>query len=346
MYGIVPSNCLGGTRRFHVILIVLLTALSHPSDVALAHGGTLTGAHDLWNAWSLEPLALTTLAASALVYANGLSKLWRRAGVGHGIRRWQAAAFAGGLVSLFIGLVSPLNTLAAMLFSAHMVQHLVLVVVAAPLLVLGWPLLPVLWALPPSHRRRLGLWWRHARSPRTAWRVLTQPMLVLAMHTVVVWVWHLPDLYLAALANDFVHATEHASFLGTGLLFWWSVLHPATRSRFGYGSGILYLFAAAMQGGALGALLTFSREPWYPTYTVRASVWGLTALEDQQAAGLIMWVPGGLVYLVAALILFAAWLRAVERRVQLNAPLAQVTQDRCPRREDPIILPKSRRRLP
>jgi len=221
-------------------------------------------------------------------------------------------AFAAGLVSLFAALISPLNGLAAALASAHMVQHLALVLIAAPLLVLGAPLVPLLWALPQPMRRALGGWWKQARALRRAWYALRRPVVAWWLHAVAMWTWHLPSLYQAALGSEFLHALEHGCFFGTALLFW-RALFPAGKSgRLSYGAGLLYVFATGMQSGVLGALLTFAPTPWYPAYGASVAAWGLTPLEDQQLAGLIMWVPGGLVYIHVAVVLFMAWLQAEE----------------------------------
>ncbi len=126
--------------------------------------------------------------------------------------------------------------------------------------------------------------------------------------------WHIPQLFQATLTNDFVHAMQHISFLGSALLFWWAVVHGPQRAL-GYGVAMLYLLSTAMHSGLLGALLTFARTVWYPAYENGGTeTWGLTALEDQQLGGLVMWAPAGVIYIVAGLILFAAWMREIERR--------------------------------
>jgi putative membrane protein len=241
-----------------------------------------------------------------------VERMWRRSGVGSGIRRWEAAAFAGGWTALFLALVSPLHPLGSALFSAHMVQHELLVAVAAPLLVLGRPMIPMLWAVPIGWRRAAGGWAKHGAA-RGAWRALTAPLVAWALHAAALWTWHLPGPYQATLRSGALHTLQHASFLGTALLFWYAVAHGRER-RMGYGAAVFYLFATAMHGGALGALLTFASRPWYPEYAPTAAAWGLTPLEDQQLAGLIMWIPAGVSYLVAALVLMVAWMRESERR--------------------------------
>ncbi|HEX6898404.1 MAG TPA: cytochrome c oxidase assembly protein [Thermoanaerobaculia bacterium] len=253
------------------------------------------------------------LAFPAGLYALGLFLLWRRAGVGQGIRRWEAACFAAGWLSLLAALVSPLHTLGGILFSAHMVQHEVLILIAAPLLVLGRPLIAFLWALPQEDRERAGRW---ARSPgfSRVWRSLTAPLAVWTIHGVALWLWHLPGLYQAALRNEFLHILEHLSFFGSAVLFWWALIHGRF-GRLGYGVAVLWVFTTSLHSGVLGALLTFAPRLWYPIYAARTGEWGLSALEDQQLAGLIMWVPAGFVFIILGLGLFAAWLGEAERRV-------------------------------
>jgi putative membrane protein len=298
--------------KIGAVALVLLVLLGLPR-AALAHEGAPPEPHDIWEAWSWEPPVVLGLALAGWAYARGVRALWRRAGRGRGVRPWQAVAFGSGLAALFVALVSPLDALGSALFSAHMAQHLVLILVAAPLLVVGAPPVLFLWALPEATRRAVGRWYRRAWALRAAWHALSHPITVWALHAVAVWVWHLPSLYQAALSDEAVHVAEHASFLGTAILFWWVVLGQGHGRGLDRGLGVLYLFTTAMQGGILGALMTFSPVPWYPAYETTVAAWGLTPIEDQQLAGLLMWVPSGLVYTVAALALFAAWLQHAER---------------------------------
>lgn len=264
-----------------------------------------------WHNWNFDPLLLIGLVLVAWLYINGVMRLWARAGTGRGIRAWQAACFGGGLATLAAALISPLDRLSEALFSAHMVQHLVLILVGAPLLALGAPLIALLWAVPLPVRRALGAL-GHTPVLRRGWRMLNVPAVVWVLHTATIWLWHAPALYQAALVSAPVHALEHTCFLGAALLFWWGVLHPhGGRGR--YGLSILLLFTTALQGNVLGALLTFSPVPWYSVYT-QSERWGLTTLEDQQLAGLIMWIPASVVYLAAVAVLFALWLYAAEQR--------------------------------
>lgn len=279
----------------------------------MLHPGIPPEPHDLWTAWSLEPGTLLALGAATLLYQRGLRSLWARAGVGRGIRRWQAGAYLGGLLALVVAMVTPLDPLGSSLFTAHMVQHLVLVLVAAPLLAAGAPLLALVWALPPSGRRAVQRAWR--RGPlRSTGRALVHPVTAWVLHTVAVWLWHLPALYDLAVRDEAVHALEHASFLLTGVLFWWVLLPFGGGLRSAPGLGILYLFTFTLHSGILGALLTFSGDPWYRSYLSTTAAWGLTPLEDQQIAGAVMWIPGGVVYLAAIGALFLHWMRGMQAR--------------------------------
>jgi cytochrome c oxidase assembly factor CtaG len=200
-----------------------------------------------------------------------------------------------------------------------MVQHIILILVAAPLLVLGATPAALIWAVPRRWQRGLGRWWQRQRTLQAGWRILTQPLLVWTLHTIALWAWHAPGLYQAALQSETLHALEHLSFLSTGLLFWWTVVAPYRGKKLAAGPGrLLSVFTMALQSGGLGALITFSPRPWYGAYTSTTTPWNLTPLEDQQLAGVIMWVPAGVVYLVAALVLLGLWLQALERQDRRN----------------------------
>lgn len=295
-------------RRRAPALALLLALLPLP---AAAHAGRPPAPHDLAGAWSWEPGIVLPLLLSGWLYARGVRRLWR-SGAGRGIRRWEAGCYAVGWGALAVALVSPLHPLGEALFSAHMVQHELIMAVAAPLLVLGRPLVPFLWAVPIGWRRAAGRWAKGG-AVHGAWRALTAPFWAWLLHAAALWAWHLPGPYQATLRSDGVHTLQHASFLGTALLFWWTVAH-GREGRMGYGASVFYLFATAMHSGGLGALLTFAPHPWYPVYAGRTEAWGLTPLEDQQLAGLVMWIPAGVSYLVAGVVLMAAWMRESERR--------------------------------
>jgi putative membrane protein len=280
---------------FVAALAVALPAAAHPPPGAV-------GADLAWR-WNLEPWLAGLLAASGALYALGVARLWRKAGRGRGLAQGQAARFAAGWLTLCVALVSPVDTLGGALFSMHMVQHELLMVLAAPLLVLGRPLQAWTWAMPGPWRPRLAQA-AHAWPLAAAWQAVTAPLAAWTLHALALWAWHAPLLFEAALADDRVHALQHASFLGSALLFWWAVLGRGTRRP--DGSSVASVFTTLLHTGALGALLTFAPTPWYAHYRGAAAL-GLSALEDQQLGGLVMWVPGSLAYLVAGLAIVGLW---------------------------------------
>jgi putative membrane protein len=268
--------------------------------------------HDIWRTWTFQPTVLAGLVLAGWAYGRGVRSLWRGGGIGRGVRPWRACAFGAGLLAVAAALVSPLDAAADRLLSAHMAQHLLLVVVAAPLLIVGSPVLAMSRILPNRWRRGTRRWGR-SRTSRVSGRTLTNPLISLLLATAVLWAWHVPPVYEAAVGDPILHLVEHASFLGTALLFWWVALQPSGPRRLPHGADVLYVFAGALQSGALGALFTFASSPVYPLYAHRTAALGLSALADQQLAGLLMWVPSFLVYLVAAGALFVVWLRVAER---------------------------------
>lgn len=266
-------------------------------------------APSLW-AWDLAPWLLFLLAVSAFGYALGVHRLWRNAGRGRGVSVLQALAFWGGWLSLLVALVSPLDPLGGRLFSAHMVQHEMLMVVAAPLLVIGRPLAAWTWALAPAHRRTLGRAFQ-GRAWSGLWSTLTDPLVAWALHALALWGWHIPAAFDAALANEGWHILQHVCFLGTALFFWWSVLGHDPRGRYGPGHSAAYLFTTMMHTAALGALLSLAPTPWYSPYIATTNALGLDPVQDQQLGGLVMWVPAGLAYVIAALVVIGKMLTRV-----------------------------------
>jgi putative membrane protein len=272
----------------------------------LVHEGQPLAPHDLWHAWSFEPGVMILLALSAWLYVQGSRAIWRSAGRGHGVRRSEAACFAAGWLTLALALISPIHRLGGVLFSAHMVQHELLMAVSAPLLVLGRPLVALLWSMPMDWRRSVGGWFA-APPIRSIWSSISSPLPAWTIHALAIWVWHIPSFYQATLGSEAIHTAQHVSFLGSALLFWWALLRRRER-RLGAPSAVLYLFTTAVHTSLLGALLAFSSRSWYPVYASSTAAWGLTPVEDQQLAGIIMWVPAGLSYLIAALAIMGSWL--------------------------------------
>jgi putative membrane protein len=277
----------------------------------LAHTGAPEAGPENWSelarAWELEPLVVLLLIASAWGYRRGVRRLRREVGPGRGLQRWEIACYWAGWWSLVIAIASPLHPWGQVLFSAHMTQHELLMLVAAPLLVLGRPVVAFLFALPREDARE---WSRLARAPRfqAFWRWLTQPLVAWIIHAVALWTWHVPALFQAALRSEGVHHFQHACFFGSALLFWWSLLHHRA-SLANAGAALLYLFTTMLHSGLLGAGLAFASQIIYPAYGDASLSWSLTPREDQQLGGFIMWIPAGIVYVIAALALLAGWLR-------------------------------------
>jgi cytochrome c oxidase assembly factor CtaG/cytochrome c2 len=293
-----------------VISDAVVFALMHPAAVDTAR---VTQAS---TAWTFEPGVVGPLAIAAVLYAAGVARLWRAAGRSAGIRAGHVACFASGCAALVAALVSPIGAASGELSSAHMVQHELLMIVAAPLLVGGLPLLAFLFVLP--HRWRKGA----TRAMRVPWvsattSMLMAPAFVWLLHAAAIWIWHVPVLYELALQSDTWHAVEHGCFFITASLFWWG-LARGRYGRMGYGAAVVYVFATALHTGLLGAAMTVSPSIWYPAYLGTTARWGMTPLEDQQLAGLIMWVPAGLVFTAIGLMFFAAWLRESERRSRFS----------------------------
>jgi cytochrome c oxidase assembly factor CtaG len=258
--------------------------------------------------WSWEPAIILPLAILMSVYTAGVS---RRGNI-HRLR-WRHASFYTGWLTLALALVSPIHELGEQLFSAHMLQHEILILVSAPLISAAHPGATMLWAFAPSHRSNLGRWVRSIEHS-TPIVFLTRPLAAWLLEAAALWIWHVPVLYQATLRSDWIHAGQHLSFFVTAVLFW-SALYGVGRSAMSYGAAIFYVFGTAVHCSALGALLTFSTIPWYPAYQQTTQAWGLTPLQDQQLGGVIMWVPSGLVFIAIGLALFAKWLAESDQRL-------------------------------
>lgn len=285
----------------------LLLALPGP---AFAHGG---GEHD---GWTLDPWVAGPLALLLLAYAVGAARLWLRSGAGRGRIRSGAILFLSGWAMLAAALASPLDSAGARSFTLHMIEHELVMLPAALLLVLARPGPALLWALPAPARVALG---SGATALRRPWRALTEPVTATMLQAVAMIAWHLPPLFERALAARAWHIAQHGSFLATALLFWWAMAHART-DRSGFGVAALCLFVTSLVGGALGALMSFASSPWYATYAAMGMTpSGLTPIEDQQLAGLLMWIPGGLFHAAAALVFLYLWLKASETRHEAPA---------------------------
>jgi putative membrane protein len=219
----------------------------------------------------MHALTWTLLALGTVAYSVGVRRLWRRAGLGRGLGVVHIVSFGFAISVLLVALLTPLHHLAEERLWAHMVQHELLMVIAAPLLVAARPLVALRVALP---------------------KWLSDPLVAWIAHAAAIWLWHVPGIFEAAAYHEALHFAQHASFLVTALMFWWTVFARP-------GAGVASLFTTMLHTGALGALMALSNRSWYAGY----------ALEDQQLAGLVMWVPAGAAYPLAALLLLSRTLR-------------------------------------
>ena len=264
---------------------------------------------DLFTRWGVPWLVTAELALAALIYTAG----WLR------IRRtrptlfpaWRLACFLGGIVFLFVAVASPLDTFSESLLFMHMAQHYVLMSIAPPLIVMGAPVVPMLRGLPRwIIRRPLRPLFRTGLLPAVG-RFLTRPRVAwLAMNAAYIG-WHIPRAYEFALASENWHNFEHACFFFTNLLFWWPLIRPWP-SRIAQSRWILipYLLLADIVNTAVSALLCFSGRLLYPSYALVPRPFGLSALNDQVAAGAFMWVFGSMIYLIPAVVLVVQLLSA------------------------------------
>lgn len=260
--------------------------------------------------WNWDPAILVTLALALAGYLTGM---WR---IPSTVRPQlfgtaRCLSFITGIATLFIVLISPLDGLDDQLFSAHMAQHMVLMMVAPPLLVFGRPALAWLWAFPLPARRLMGRMWVKAGLRHLLHKIGT-PAVIWILCSAALWFWHLPAPFAWSLASDPIHALEHICFFGTSLLFWALVLEPLAKRRSSYGTTIIFVVTFGVQMGLLGALLTFAGHPLYAAYLQTTERWGLSPLEDQQLGGLSMWIPAGLIHLTTLGVLVAAWMREDE----------------------------------
>ncbi len=292
-----------------LIRLAPLLALAVPA-AALAHGG-----HDHGEppGWTWDPWITVPLLLSAVLFGLGWRRLHARSTGGRPWLKRRLWLFAAGWLTLAGAVVSPLHEAGERSFTAHMIEHELLMLVAAPLIVLAEPLSVMLWAFPPAARRALG----RASASRLvsipfAWA--TGAVVATLIQALVLWVWHMPALFDVALASEGWHAVQHLCFIVSALLFWTAMLGRRGAGASALGDRALAAFCLLVTSfvtGALGALMAFAQSPWYAGYARLAlAPFGLSPAEDQQVAGLIMWVPGGLVHLVAALALFRTLLVA------------------------------------
>lgn len=277
----------------------------------------------LWTQWSWEPWLLVCLAAAVVPYVAGMLRMGaRRTQI---LGRWRAPSFFGGLLLLFLALMSPLDEVADSLFSAHMLQHMLLLLVIPPMLVYGRPVITWLWAFDTDARRAVVRGWKWSKL-EAMFGFLMRPLCVWTLLTAALCCWHLPGPYDAAVRHEWLHDLEHLSFLAFALAFWTIVIEPYGRRRaLGYGATAVFVVSSGFVMSLIGAILVFATTPLYAVHLHTTQAYGLTPLEDQQLAGIIMWIPSNLVHVAALSVVFFAWFRADERRARGRVAPARAT---------------------
>lgn len=271
-------------------LILLFACLL--ATPASAHGG-----HDHGIGWTLSGEVVLPLLAGLLLYLVGLARLLKRSHHAHALLGRRAMLFLCGWLIMAGALVSPLHEAGEVSFALHMIEHELIMLPAALMLVTARPGPVLLWGLPASGRRMVG-----AAARMSLWKQLSNPFTATALQAVALVVWHMPTLFDRAITDEGWHVAQHLSFVATALIFWWAML-PRGHGRAGDLTSALCLFVTSMIGGGLGALMALGQSPWYAAYVAMGMTpFSLTPAEDQQLAGLVMWVPGGLFHLAAALI--------------------------------------------
>ena len=279
-----------------------------------AHDGVHAG-QQWWERWNFDPEILIPVALMTALYLRGLY-VWRERSRPH--PHWRTACYLLGVALLVATIETPIDALAEHHFFMHMIQHDLLMMCAAPLILLGAPTTPVLRGLPRAVRRVLVRPVMRRRESYALYRLITHPIIVIAVHTGVLWAWHLaPGWYDAAIRDALVHDVQHASLAFAGLLVWWNVIDPAPlHSRLGYMWRMALLIAVGTPKAFLGAMITFSESLLYDFYNDSAPIFALDPIRDQEIGGLIMWVPGQMMFLLAAGAVFAVWAHKAEQRQQ------------------------------
>lgn len=268
-----------------------------------------------WNTWTFDPLTLIGLLALLALYTRGL---WRSRGRSGGLFPWwRPAAFYAGWAALLLGAVSPIDGLSGELFLMHMVQHMLMMMVGPPLMLVGAPVVPVLRGLPAILRADLAIPLLQMRRVRKALGFLASPPTAWLVFVFTVWVWHIPALYNEAVTNEALHYLQHVTFVSAAIFFWWIAIDPVPlKPRLSYALRLLYLFLATLQSTVLAAIITLSEDVLYSYYETVPRLWGLTPAEDQMIAGLIMWIPGAGIYFSVLSILFFVMLARDNERMR------------------------------
>lgn len=273
----------------------------------LAHTDRAIQPHDVLTAWRPDLLLLGMLAIATVLYVRGLPR-------NQPMTR-QRRAYFGAMVAIVVALMSPVEAVAGVLLTAHMIQHVLLIAVAAPLLAYAGPGTAILRGLPITFRSATVSARRSAGMDITVIRRFRHPLARWGALTGSLWLWHASLLYDGALNAEWMHRVEHVAFFAGAFVFW-SVIVGPRHVRIERGIGTILVFLLVLQGVVLSALLTFSTSVWYDTYAQPAPGWNLDPLTDQHLAGLIMWFPTGLIYTGIGLMTLVQWIADSEREIE------------------------------
>jgi cytochrome c oxidase assembly factor CtaG len=271
---------------------------------AMAHG---TEIHVSRSVWTFDPWIVAPLGAAGVLYTMGVWRLGQRAVESRKTVLWHALAYETGWFTLAGALISPLHWLGEHLFTFHMIEHEILMAISAPMVVVSRPIGALMWGLPGRLRGSIARMMK-GRVVQGGWEWASRGTTATTLHAIAIWAWHAPVLFDAAVTSVALHRLQHLSFFVTAVLFWWSVLWRSDR-----GVAAWHLFLTMLHTSILGALMALAPRVLYVAQTRVSEAWGLTSLEDQQLAGLVMWIPAGTIYAGAALTLLALWISTSAR---------------------------------
>ena len=307
-------------RRLPLLILAAAAAIAltlTAAPAALAHGGIDAG-QEPWTAWNTNPLPTVLVLLAAYIYLNGLAN-WERPS--HPVNNWRKASFLFGLFLIFFALQSPLDPLSDHLLSFHQAQHFILRMLAPMFILLGAPLTPMLRGLPGWARQGVIRPLARNRYVRQIYGILTNPIFTIGFFLGSLYLWQFPGAFNLSLRNDEVHALMHLTMTASGFLFWWVIIDPPPhRSRLHYGLRVLYLGLIVLPNTLLGAAITFSDGLIYAAYAEVTQPYGLSLLTDQQLGGLMLWVPGDMMSIVAAGIVMIMWYQKEEGHPQTQSP--------------------------
>ncbi|MCF8708996.1 cytochrome c oxidase assembly protein [Rhizorhapis sp. SPR117] len=295
-------------RKYRVRALAVLVGLTLPAK-AFAHGGEIHEGQSFWSLWHWSPEIIAALLLAAIVYGRGAMR-------GQQPSAWRIAAFAGGLVALFLALVSPIERLADHIFAVHQVEHMLLRTMGPMLIFLAGPQAVLMRGLPAGMKRRLAGPIMTNGGVRGFFSFLTTPVIATSLFVGVSYFWMYPSWHDLAILNEPIHYGWHTSLLITGLLFFSVMFDPRPVPA---GAGLptrLAMFVVAALGNiVLGAFLTFKTVPLYSAYEISGHMWHVSTLTDEQTGGIIMWIPGCMMFALSAIIILYRWGQDEERAV-------------------------------